>query len=188
MYSSSPVRHAGLFWCLTSADRSPVAVLSDTLCLTFFKPEFLRSLIWEFCSVTFAKTFEKWIDHHVWQMYRKLFLNYSLYHIVLSDICQTGQKWAKTAYGVNRALGSTIPALRVPPTRSTRVQATSDRFLASGAPYSRLCLTSGVWHPEDSKFYKKWELFFTKIILTKNPFSNFLRFSQNLWRRYTAWW
>ena len=92
MYSSSPVRHAGLFWCLTSADRSPVAVLSDTLCLTFFKPEFLRSLIWEFCSVTFAKTFEKWIDHHVWQMSRKLFLNYNLYHIVLSDICQTGQK------------------------------------------------------------------------------------------------
>ena len=52
---------------------------------------------------------------------------------------------------------------------------------------SILCLTSDVKHLQAFEFMGKCELVFTIIYLTKNPLSNFLRFSQNLWSRYIAW-
>ena len=59
-----------------------------------------------------------------------------------------------------------------------------NRLLTPETSEELLCLTSGVRHPQAFKFEKKWELFSTIFYLTKNPDSNFLRFSQNLWRRY----
>ena len=74
IYSSSPVRHAGRYFCLTSRNVSPVAVLSDTLCLTVFSLGVFELNHRQSDTVTFSKTFEKWLDHHVWQRDRKGFL------------------------------------------------------------------------------------------------------------------
>ena len=55
-------------------------------------------------------------------------MNYDLSDIVMSDVCQTGQKLAKTAYGANHTLGRLPRAARVPPRRSKRAQGMPDRL------------------------------------------------------------
>ena len=135
MYSSSPVRHAGRYCCLTSENMSPIAVLSDALCLTFFNLSDKSLVVVYIPSVTFSNIFKICSDGHVWQRYRELFLNYDLYHRVLSDICLTGQKWAKTAYGRNRNLKNEIRAAWVPPRRPTRAQGMPDRLPRPDTPY-----------------------------------------------------
>ena len=143
IYSSSPVRHAGRYLCLTSRNVSPVAVLSDTLCLTFFSLSVFELNHRKTVTVTFSKTFGMCSDYYVWQGYGMLFLNYDLYHRVLSDICQTGQKWAKTACGANHTLGRLTEAARVPARRSTRAQGMPDRLPRPDTPYERFM--SDIW-------------------------------------------
>ena len=135
MYSSSPVRHAGRYCCLTSENMSPIAVLSDALCLTFFRLSDSSEVVEYIPSVTFSKTFKICSDGHVWQSNGKRFLNYNLYHRVLSDICLTGQKWAKTAYAANHTLAGMFRAALVPPRRSARAQGMPDRLPRPDTPY-----------------------------------------------------
>ena len=143
IYYSGRVRHAGRYLCLTSRNVSPVAVLSDTLCLTFFSLGVFEEVHRKTVTVTFSKTFGMCLDYYVWQRYGMRFLNYDLYHRVLSDICQTGQKWAKTACGANHTLGRLTEAARVPPRRSTRAQGMPDRLPRPDTPYERFM--SDIW-------------------------------------------
>ena len=138
---------------------SPVAGLSDTLCLTFFSLGVFEVFQLFFCTVTFSKTSGMCLDGNIWQSNGKRFLNYDLSDIVMSDVCQTGQKWAKTAYGANHTLGRLPRAARVPPGVPSEPRGCLTDYRGPGAPCERMCLIYRVWHLRAFKFKGKCELF-----------------------------
>ena len=152
---------------------SPVAGLSDTLCLTFFSLGVFEVFQLFFCTVTFSKTSGMCLDGNIWQSNGKRFLNYDLSDIVMSDVCQTGQKWAKTAYGANHTLGRLPRAARVPPGVPSEPRGCLTDYRGLTPHTSILCLTIRCQTFASVRIQGKCELFFTKTILTKNPFRNF---------------
>ena len=165
---------------------SPVAGLSDTLCLTFFSLGVFEVFQLFFCTVTFSKTSGMCLDGNIWQSNGKRFLNYDLSDIVMSDVCQTGQKWAKTAYGANHTLGRLPRAARVPPRRSKRAQGMPDRLPRPWRPVRAYVSDLSSLTSSSIQIQGKMRTIFTIFYLKKNRDCNFLRFSQNLWRRYVS--